>query len=231
MLGELDVLETKIEFLPYSSKYYEEVINVIRQSFFQFETVCIGSEIDKNIEGQKDLEGLCNDALNRRNNVSIVARDVCKDKIVGVSINVLQNKLIACNNKESSYFENFRDTCCKTDNAKSLMNYMIEADARIDIFKKFSINSLLEIPTVLKEYGGQGIGLELCKYSIDIAKNLKLSLVTALWTGKNSQSIGKKLGFDILYEESFNNFSFNGKTFAERVQDSKLTYHVAAKSI
>lgn len=113
------------------------------------------------------------------------------------------------------------------------MNYMIEADSRVDVFEIFNINSLMEIMfiAVLPEYGRQGIGYDLCKYSIDIAKNLNIKLITALWTGRNTQVIGRKLGFDVVYEESFNKFSFNGKTFAERVQDENLTYHVGAKKI
>jgi hypothetical protein len=89
MFGELNVSSTKIEFLPYSPQYYEQTIEVIRQSFFQFETVCIGSEINSSAGGQKDLEGLCKDALNR-SDVSVIARDVSSDKIVGVAINVVQ---------------------------------------------------------------------------------------------------------------------------------------------
>lgn len=94
MFGEKIVssLNTKIEFLPYSSKYYQQTIEVIRQSFFQYETVSVASEININLEAQKDLEGLCVDALNK-SDVSVVARDVEKDKIVGVAINVIQVKI------------------------------------------------------------------------------------------------------------------------------------------
>ena len=62
---------------------------MIRKSFFQYEAVSIGSEINKSIEGQKELEMLCSDVLNR-GGVSLIARDVLKDLIVGVSFNVIQ---------------------------------------------------------------------------------------------------------------------------------------------
>lgn len=128
------------------------------------------------------------------------------------------------------------------------MDYMIVADSRVDIFGKYSVGVLMEIMflAVLKKYEGHGIGNNLCKYSIELARNLKngkdlnefLSpgvnppqLVAALWTGRGSQKIGHKLGFDIVFKEPFSNFSFQGKTFAERVGDSSLDHHVAVKRI
>ena len=113
------------------------------------------------------------------------------------------------------------------------MNYMIAADAKVDLFEKFQVDSLFEIMflAVLREYGRQGIGSELCKYSIENAKKNGLKVVSSLFTGRYTHAIGKKLGFDVIFEESFNNYSFNGKTFAERNGDPDLAYHLAAKSI
>lgn len=128
------------------------------------------------------------------------------------------------------------------------MSYMIEADSKVDIFEQFNVESLLEIMflAVLPEYGRRGIGYELCKYSVDLARELKIGkdaemflnkdeprpqLVSALWTGRKSQSVGQKLGFEVVYQESFSKFAFNGKTFTERVGDLSLLYHVAAKKI
>lgn len=93
MWGEIEVdsLATKIEFLNYTPEYHDEVLEVMRQSFFQFETVSVGSEINKNEEAQRDLEKLCDDAL-VKSNVSLVARDAVKNKIIGVAINVIQVK-------------------------------------------------------------------------------------------------------------------------------------------
>ncbi|CAG9806245.1 unnamed protein product [Chironomus riparius] len=222
-------LNKNIEFIPYNSTYYDQTIEVIRKAFFKYETVSVGSEIDQNVEAQRDLEGLCDDAL-KKSDVSIIARDVELDKIVGVAINVKQTKQVGSD--EKSYFERISDEC-KTKSAKSLMNFMIAADAKVDLFEKFNVDSLFEIMflAVLKEYGRQGIGYELCKYSIDNAKNNDLKLISSLFTGRNTHAIGRKLGFEVVFEESFNNYSFNGKTFAERCCDPELTYHLAAKSL
>lgn len=125
---------------------------------------------------------------------------------------------------------------------------MIVADSRVDIFSRFEVGVLMEIMflAVLKEYEGKGIGINLCMHSVELAKNLKhgkdlekfLSpgvtppqLVVALWTGRGSQKIGRKLGFDIIFQEPFSNFTFHGQTFSERVGDPSLVHHVSVKRI
>lgn len=86
--GTIEVPD-KIEFVSYSPEYYEQVLDVMRNSFFQYETVSVASGVNKNVEAQKDLEILCSDVL-KRNSISLMARDVDKDKIVGISLNVIQ---------------------------------------------------------------------------------------------------------------------------------------------
>lgn len=86
--GSIEVPQ-KIEFISYSPEYRDQVLNVIRKSFFQFETVSVGSGINKNVEAQKDLELLCDDVL-KRSGVSLIAREIENDKIVGAALNVVQ---------------------------------------------------------------------------------------------------------------------------------------------
>lgn len=92
VFGSIDI-PRKIEFLSYSPQYHEQVLDVIRKSFFQCETVSVGSEINKNVEAQKDLEILCDDVL-KRSGVSVIARDVESDLIVGASLNVIQVEIV-----------------------------------------------------------------------------------------------------------------------------------------
>ena len=88
--GSLEV-PNKIEFISYSPRYRQETLDVIRQAFYPFETVSIASEISGNVEAENDLQGLCNDIL-QKTGVSIIARDVGKNKLVGVAINLVQVK-------------------------------------------------------------------------------------------------------------------------------------------
>jgi predicted N-acetyltransferase YhbS len=110
---------------------------------------------------------------------------------------------------------------------------MIEADSKVNIFEKYNVSTLLEMMflSVLKEYERQGIGLELCRLSLDVAYSRNIRLVSCLLTGEYSQSIGRKLGFEVIHEESFNNYSFNGKTFAERNFLHNLKSKLCVKTI
>ena len=62
---------------------------MIRKSFFLYEAVSVGAEIDKNFEAQKELELLCLDVL-KTSGVSLIAVDNETETVVGVSINVIQ---------------------------------------------------------------------------------------------------------------------------------------------
>lgn len=128
------------------------------------------------------------------------------------------------------------------------MDFMLIADAKVDLFDYFKADCLFEITflSVLKTYGGKGIGLNLVKHSLEIATNLKNGkdvdkylknggplpqFASSLFTGRHSQAIGKKLGFEVVFEDSFSNYSYKGKTYSESVGEPTLTYHVAAKRL
>lgn len=149
---------------------------------------------------------------------------------------------------EQNYFRKMRDLQCKTEPALSMMNYMILSDTRIDLFEKFNVNSLLEVLflMVLPEYNGVGVGIELVNYSVKLAEYLKHGqdsekylafgepapqLVAAIWTGRGSQSIGQKLGFEVIFKEPMANFLYKGRNFAERVGDFSLEHQVTIKRI
>lgn len=89
MLFGCSEVPQKIEFINFSPEYREQTLDVIRKSFFQFETVSVASEININPSGQEDLIKLCEDVL-QRSNVSIIARDIENDLIVGAALNVVQ---------------------------------------------------------------------------------------------------------------------------------------------
>lgn len=113
------------------------------------------------------------------------------------------------------------------------MNYMIDMDQRINVFDQFQIDCVMEIMflATVPEFERKGIGHDLTKYSILLAKELWKGIgtehidnslmkrvpkgVAALWTSSFSAKIGQKLGFQVLNTVPYNEFSFNGKTFDE----------------
>lgn len=78
----------EVEIIYYDEQYREQSMDVLRKSFFSHEKVCIGSEVDCDPQAQKDLEKFCLDVA--RSGISLIAKHVPSDKIVGVSFNVLQ---------------------------------------------------------------------------------------------------------------------------------------------
>lgn len=147
-----------------------------------------------------------------------------------------------------SYFEKIQNDHFKTANANSLMDFMISADSKVNFFEHYQIDSLFEIMflAVLREYGRKGIGLNLCKYSLEVAQSLKNGkdvetylkhneplpqIATSLFTGRNTQVIGEKLGFDVVFQEPYSKFPFNGKTYSERIGDPTAVYQVAVKKL
>lgn len=79
----------KIVIQNYTENFKDMVLNVMKKSFFLYEAVSIGSQIDKNVNAQKDLELLCLDAL-KSSGVTLIALDKETGIVVGVSINVIQ---------------------------------------------------------------------------------------------------------------------------------------------
>lgn len=61
---------------------------VLYKSFFLNESACIGTEVDQSEQAKTDLLALSVDAL--LDGVSVVARDVFSEKIVGIAINKIQ---------------------------------------------------------------------------------------------------------------------------------------------
>ena len=129
-----------------------------------------------------------------------------------------------------------------------MLNFMINIESKFDFFEHYEKTSLMEIMflAVLPEYGHKGIGLNLCGYSIELAKELSNGLnlanfpievqshppqiISAIWSYKNSQKIGKKLDFECLLEDSHHNYIFKGKTMAD-FSDSSAVLVLAAKRL
>lgn len=129
------------------------------------------------------------------------------------------------------------------------MQFMIEVDSKFDVFAEYNVDCSLEIMflAVLPEYCRRGIARDLCKYSIDLATEIKNGflldalpedirmlrpkVVTAIFTSLYSQKIGYNLGFKNVYEMPYSDLVFQGKTFAERLNHSIQTTILAVKEL
>lgn len=72
------------------NKYCPILFKVLYQSFYMYESVCVGTEINKpeSEQARAELTNLCREVV--KDGVTLLAREVATNRIVGVSFNALQ---------------------------------------------------------------------------------------------------------------------------------------------
>ncbi|XP_072761792.1 uncharacterized protein [Anoplolepis gracilipes] len=226
----------RIEFESLTDETLEGALEVLRKSFFIYESISIAVDLNSEPGACEELEELCLNAA--KDGVSVVAIDITSNEVVGVCFNKIQ---VSDNSSEKSYFEHFRDNC-RYKSSKALINFMINVDSKINLFKHYNASCILELMFLATHpaYGKRRIGELLIVSSLELGKELKRdknvrtpvtihgndevtnadkipTLASAIMTSKYSQRIAEKLHFDKLMEVSLDEFEFNGKKFSEKV--------------
>lgn len=78
----------RIEFESLTDETLEGALEVIRQSFFLYESVSVGVDLMSEPGACEELEELC--LIAAKDGVSVVARDIFANKVVGVCFNKIQ---------------------------------------------------------------------------------------------------------------------------------------------
>lgn len=137
------------------------------------------------------------------------------------------------------FYGDFIRNKCRSDNAKSLIQFMIDVDAKFDLFGHYETDCFFEIMflSVLPEFERKSIGRKLCEFSIALAKGIceeqhdalqllpahlkdkRPRVVTSNLSSRHSQRIGDLLGFHTHLVFPYTDISFNGKTYAERINN------------
>ncbi|XP_043796787.1 uncharacterized protein LOC122717104 [Apis laboriosa] len=229
---------------------FEGALNVIRKSFFYHENVCKAVDLLSESGASKELEELCFDAA--KDGVSVVAVDTNNRKVIGVAFNKIQ---LLKNSSEKSTFEIFRDNC-KCKSSKALIDFMINIDSRIDLFKHYNTDCIFEIMFLATLPSNQKcrIGELLVTSSIKIVEELKKgnpvktpvtindsniienlekipNVISAIMTSNYSQKIATKCGFEHLFSISYDEFHFNNKVFSENIGDEHRNCILVAKKL
>lgn len=117
---------------------------------------------------------------------------------------------------------------------------MIDVDMKFDLFGHYDTDCFFEIMflAVLPEFERLSIGRKLCEYSIQLATDIcnkepyalqllpfhltgrRPRVVTSNMSSRHSQRIGELLGFETHFVFPYTDISFNGKTYAERINNS-----------
>ncbi|KAK9294948.1 hypothetical protein QLX08_010590 [Tetragonisca angustula] len=239
-----------VDFESLTNDTLEGALDVIRKSFFINENVCKGVDLLSEPGASKELEELCLEAA--KDGVSVVAVDVNSGEVIGVAFNKIQ---LLNSSSEKTAFESFSENC-KYKSSKALVDFIINMDARINLFKHYNTDCILEIMflATLPNYQKRRIGELLVSTSIEVAKELKKgntvktpvtinddnkihnleglpNLVSALMTSNYSQKIAAKCGFENLASISFEEFEFKGKTFNERIGNEHRNSVLVAKRL
>ncbi|XP_053969505.1 uncharacterized protein LOC128871631 [Anastrepha ludens] len=216
----------------------EEALQVLDKSFFLYENVCKACQIDlpENAQARNELRELCRIAA--EDGVSLVAKDVKSGQIMGVSFNKIQ---YIPPNGQDPFFIEFRNKRTHSPQAQCLMDFMIEIDSATDVFDLYKIDSLIELMflATLPEWQRRGVATELTRYTIELTRELSEGVgveevhpqlramrpkaVTAIFTSVFSQKAGHSQGFKVINSVPFTNFSFNGKTFDQRIDPMHKT--------
>ncbi|XP_037025377.1 uncharacterized protein LOC119066825 [Bradysia coprophila] len=184
------------------------------------------------VSARGELTSLCK--VMAKDGVSIVARDVQLDKIIGVAFNKIQ---IKGNPDEPSEYFMFRKQNTNSDHGKMLLKIMMEIDQSIDCYEYFETDCIFDLSFLctIPGYARKSVGKMLTFYSVELARELKngksLNLlpehlrssnpvpgaITAVFSSNYSQKIGFDLGFETLSKWSFADFEFKGKQLSERI--------------
>ncbi|KAJ8716225.1 hypothetical protein PYW08_013510 [Mythimna loreyi] len=226
-----------------SAATFPGALKVIREAFCQDESVCIGTEVNKNPVAAEELLELCADAA--LDGVSLVAVAIDTGEVAAAAFNKLQEA--TSDSSEKPFFEVFAEERCTQPSSRALIEWMAEVDGRCNFFEKYNVDCSLEIMflATLREHRFHKLGTILCKTSIELGKKLKNGPVAqmtvqdlgpsysnmaarkpvakipkicqALWTAEPTQKIGKALNFDVGLRVSFNDFYYNGKSYGDRL--------------
>lgn len=143
---------------------------------------------------------------------------------------------------EKSAFEKFAEKC-KYKSSKALVEFMINLDTRIDVFKHHNVNVIMELMFLgtLSTHTRRRFGELVVAASVELARQLKAGknvktpvaingteeviinenvvpeLCSMLCTSEYSYKIAEKVGFDTLLTVPLSEFVFEGKKYTERI--------------
>ncbi|CAD6991583.1 unnamed protein product [Ceratitis capitata] len=180
-------------------------------------------------ESLEQMQGACRKLL--KENISFAARNIANGELAAVAINHL-----ICSQPETA---TFLDKTQKTvpPAMKCIREFLDRIEMSVDILKLWQIDCVFEIVflSTSPKYAKRGLASSLSEYSIEYARRLKQgtlppeelpaahllelkpSAVCSIFTSIYTQRIGRKFNFEILNELPYTDITFEGHTFAERI--------------
>lgn len=150
---------------------------------------------------------------------------------------------------EKMFPEIFKEKHCKDEKSQYYMQAIIDAAYKYDVFTNYNTNCYIELMflSTLPEYRQKSIAKTLCYYTVKIAEELKNgiglervpeylrqyrpSCVVAMFASNYSIAIGRKLNFDFIDENYYDDIEYNGKKMSDRIGNVHKSWFMAVKRI
>ncbi|XP_020810643.1 dopamine N-acetyltransferase-like [Drosophila serrata] len=198
----VSAISNSLEYKMIEPEHYDQVLVHMRKNFFPQEPMnkaaglCQDGEVNPNLE-QKVLDTM-------EDNLSLMAVDPDPDccKIAGVVVNGILRP-----GDTAKALKDLERSCDLGFRNMFTMIYCLFINN--DLFKKFDVDCIFDVRklSVDSSYRGRGIGNELIKQSMALAKKKGFSLMKTDSTGVYSQKIFHSLGFEVHAEQSYDEYT------------------------
>lgn len=129
------------------------------------------------------------------------------------------------------------------------MQSIVDSANKYDIFTNYDTNCYIELMflSTLPEYRQKSIARTLCDYTVKIAEELKNGIglekvpeylrqykptcIVAMFASNYSTAIGRRLNFEFIDENRYDDIVYNGKRFSDRIGDDHKSWFMAVKRI
>ena len=202
----------KYEFGVLTDEDYEEALSFLRRDFLQVEVVTRGiglsPPVDEDAPGEEDSKQFIRSMFIQ----GLTIRAKCKEtgRIVGLRISTSMEE----DYKNISQFENL---CAAQDNFKKLAYFYEALFGDRDLHEEYQVTNILLflMLSVGKDHRRQGLASELIKRSMELAREKGFDLIRAAASSPISQKLFDKFGFDVVKEQKFHEFTWNGEILVQ----------------
>ncbi|XP_008547644.1 uncharacterized protein LOC103571298 [Microplitis demolitor] len=239
----------EIIFESLTSETLDGALNVIRTSFFTDENMCKGCGLLSELGASEEVEQLILEIV--KDGISIVAKDVITNEVVGTIFNKL---FTPGDGSLVSQLKKCRKNL-KYEAAKCFIDSFIDVESRVDLFERYNADCIMEMTFLAarRDYRRRGIAGLLVSSSIKLGRQLYKgmpvnisvnndgksitngdnipSLIAATMSSKYSQKLLDKFAFVKVLEVSLNEVMFEGISLSEKIGNTNQTAIIGVKSL
>ncbi|XP_036233672.2 uncharacterized protein [Bactrocera oleae] len=225
----------ELEIVKITEELYDDAVQLFTDNFIPQENASIATKTPSSPQAIEELQCLCRKLLTE--NTSFAVRNIANGELAAIAV----NHLMSSKPENCTLFDSVNKV--RSPAIKCIKKFLERIDTSADIYKTLQVDCVLEIVflSTNSKYVKRGLASSLAEYTIEYARRLqkgplspedlpavevralKPSAVCSVFTSIYTQRIGRKFNFEILNQIPYTEFTFEGKTFAERI-DPKHTF-------